>query len=681
MGRCVAGIDVGGTFTDLLLLEEDAAGRRVRFAKVPSTTANQAEGVLQAIGAAGVTAADLDLVIHGTTVTTNALLERKLARVGLITTEGFRDTLELGRRTRPRPYGMFGVFEPLVPRDLRLEVSERMNASGEVVTPLDEAAVQVAVRRLLDAGCEALVIHFLHSYANAAHERRAGEIASPLWPNAYVTLGHALLSEYREYERGTTASVNAAVQPVLDRYLDRLAQGLRRDGFVHDLLVMNGNGGTVAASLASREAAKTVMSGPASGVIAAAATLAQSGVGDAVTYDMGGTSTDVALITGGAPEVSAELTVDYGLPIHVPMVDVRSIGAGGGSIAWLDAAGMLRVGPESAGSTPGPICYGRGGLRPTVTDANLVLGRLDPARLTTARAPVTVEAVRAVFEMALAKPLRLSVDDAAAAVVALGNIHMAGAIRMVSLSRGRDPRDLTLFAFGGAGPLHAAALAAELGIPEVLVPARPGLTNALGCLVADLRQDFVNTLNAALDTVEMAQVHRVLAEQAARGVAVNAAQQGEVEATETRHSADMQFRGQTHLIRVAIPDAAASRETLQAGFEAAYFARFQIRMPEIRATLVNLNTTVIGRRKPFPVAALLDPPTEAAAPAGSRPVFAGGRWARTPVYAREALPAGATLAGPAVIEQADATTFVEPGARLRVDAIGNLRITVAGPGA
>jgi N-methylhydantoinase A len=683
MSRRVAGIDVGGTFTDLLLFEEDESGSRVRFAKVPTTTENQAEGVLQAIHAAGVTAAGLDLVIHGTTVTTNALLERKLARVGLVTTAGFRDTLEIGRRTRPRPYGLFGVFEPLVPRDLRLEVPERMNAAGEVVTPLDEAAVEAAVRHLLESGCEALVIHFLHSYANPAHERRAGEIAARLWPNSYVTLGHALLSEYREYERGTTASVNAAVQPVLDRYLDRLVQGLRRDGFTHELLVMNGNGGTIAAPLAAREAAKTVMSGPASGVIAAAVTLTQSGVGDAVTYDMGGTSTDVALISGGLPEVSAELTIDYGLPIHVPMVDVRTIGAGGGSIAWLDAAGMLRVGPNSAGSTPGPICYGRGGTLPTITDANLVLGRLDAAKLMTAANPVSVETIRAIFEAILARPLGLSVDQAAAAVVALANIHMVGAIRMVSLSRGRDPRDLTLFAFGGAGPLHAVALGAELGIPEVLIPARPGLTNALGCLVADLRQDFVNTVNVALDVVEMAAVHRVLADQVKRGVAINAAQQGEIQFTEIRHSADMQFRGQTHLIRVAIPDAAIGRDTLQSLFEEAYFARFQIRMPEIRATLVNLNTSVTGRRKPFPISSLLELSANTGdamtARTGSRPVFADGRWADTPIFRREALSVGAAVTGPAVVEQPDATTFVEPGARMRVDAFGNLRImTLAG---
>ena len=324
------------------------------------------------------------------------MLERKVAKVGLVTTRGFRDTLELGRRTRPRPYGMTGTFEPLIPRERRIEIDERMNVAGEVVVPLDEAQLKDAIAQLLAMGCESLVIHFLHAYANPAHELRAGEIARALWPNDYVTLGHALLSEFREYERGTTASVNAAVQPILDRYVRRLQGELEAQGFKRDLLVMNGNGGTVAARLVAREAAKTIMSGPASGVMAAAATLAQSGVANAITYDMGGTSTDVALIHGGVPQVSSEITVAYGLPIHVPMVDVRSVGAGGGSIASIDAAGMLQVGPQSAGSEPGPICYGRGGTEPTVTDANLVLGRLDPERLLAVARPVTVAEVREV---------------------------------------------------------------------------------------------------------------------------------------------------------------------------------------------------------------------------------------------------------------------------------------------
>lgn len=677
--RRVAGIDVGGTFTDLLLYEAEAGeAGTVRLAKIPTTAGNQAHGVIAAIAAAGVLPADLDLIIHGTTATTNAVLERKLARVGLITTMGFRDTLELGRRTRPKPYGLFGTFEPLIPRELRIEIPERMDARGQVVTALDEDAVLSAAQKLIADGCEALVIHFLHAYANPAHEMRAREIARAVWPNAYITLGHALLSEYREYERGTTASVNAAVQPILDRYIRRLQAELEERGFKRDLLVMNGNGGTVSARLVARDAAKTVMSGPASGVMAAAATLEQSGLANAITYDMGGTSTDVALIHGGVPEVSAELTIAYGLPIHVPMVDVRTVGAGGGSIASLNAAGMLTVGPHSAGSEPGPICYGRGGTEVTITDANLVLGRLDPDKLLAVKDPVTIEYVRGIVEAKLARPLGISIEAAASAVLTLGNMHMAGAIRMVSLSRGHDPRDFALFAFGGAGPLHAVALARELGLAEVLVPARPGLTNALGCLVADLRQDFVQTLNVGLDQADMNHVGAVLRSQKAQGQAINADEQDEIVETIVLHAADMQFRGQTHLIRVALPGPDVSRDALQALFEAAYFKRFQVALPEIRAVLVNLVTSVIGKRRALPLARLIDPAGRKAAAAeasvGSRPLFADGAWHEARVYQREMLPLGAVVSGPAVIQQVDATTIVEPGWSARVDEVGNMRI-------
>jgi N-methylhydantoinase A len=673
--RRVSGIDVGGTFTDILVHETGPEGPRVRVGKVLTTLPNQTDGVLAAIAEAGVAPADLDLLIHGTTATTNAILERKIARVGLITTGGFRDTLELGRRTRPKPYGMTGTFEPLVPRDRRIEVPERMDAAGNVVRPLDEAAVVAAARALLAKACESVVIHFLHSYANPAHELRAGEIVRALWPNGYVTLGHELLAEYREYERGTTASVNAAVQPILDRYVRRLQGELEVRGFARDLLVMNGNGGTVSSRLVARDAAKTVMSGPASGVIAAAATLAQSGLANAIAYDMGGTSTDVALIHGGVPEVSSELAIDYGLPIHVPMVDVRSVGAGGGSIASLNVAGVLKVGPESAGSTPGPICYRRGGSEPTITDANLVLGRLDPAGLTAVEGTVDVEAVRAVVRDRLARPLGFSIEDAAAAVVSLANTHMAGAIRLVSLSRGYDPRDFVLFAFGGAGPLHAVAIARELGIPEVLVPARPGLTNALGCLVADLRQDLVNTINAPLVTLDMGVVRATLEAQRAQGEAVNAAERDEIVETVVLYGADMQFRGQTHLIRVAIPSPAATRDELQALFEEAYYARFRVRLPEIRAVLVNLVTSVIGKRRGFDFATLAGT-ADGPARIGVREIYADGRWQSAAVYARDRLRPGDRIEGPAVVQQVDATAVIEPGAVAIVDKIGNLRIKV-----
>ncbi|MBL8671064.1 MAG: hydantoinase/oxoprolinase family protein, partial [Alphaproteobacteria bacterium] len=469
----IVGCDVGGTFTDLILLD-DGDGRgppRMKLAKVPTTVENQAFGVLEAISRTGESLGDIDVIVHGTTTTTNALLERKIARVGLVTTRGFRDVLELGRRTRPQPYGMRGTFRPLIPRDLRIEVDERVSASGEVLRPLMHHDVEDAIKALISRGAEALVVLFLHSYANPAHELLVGEIAAGLWPNPYVTLSHRLVQEFREYERGTTAAVNAAIQPVLARYVESLQGELSGRGFRHDLLVMQGNGGTVSSRIVAEEAAKTVMSGPASGVMAAAYTGIASGFPNLVTYDMGGTSTDVALIEDGLPQVSAELEIEYAMPIHVPMVDVHTIGAGGGSIAFINEGGLLQVGPESAGASPGPICYGRGGKRPTITDANLALGRLNPAKLLSVDSPVAMASLHAALVEQCGQHLGLDAEQTAAAIVRVANDKMAGAVRMVSLARGHDPRDFVLFAFGGAGPLHAVALARELGIPKVLVPA------------------------------------------------------------------------------------------------------------------------------------------------------------------------------------------------------------------
>ena len=391
----VIGVDVGGTFTDLVLI--DQANGAVRLAKVSSTTDNQARGVMHALEAADADLAALDLIVHGTTTTTNAVLERKLSRTGLITTAGFRDVLELGRRTRPQAYGMKGEFRPIIPRDLRLEVPERMDAAGRSVEPLDKGAVQTAAATLLDKGCESVVVHFLHAYANPAHELLAAEILAEIWPNAHITMGHALLSESREFERGVTAAVNASVQPLLARYVDALAGALHDGGYTGELLVMNGNGGMVSAARVAEEAAKTVMSGPASGVMAAAYAGRVADEPDLITYDMGGTSTDVALIRGAEPSVSNETEIEYAMPIHVPMIDVRTVGAGGGSIARVNAAGLLEVGPESAGADPGPICYGRGGTEPTISDANLLLGRLDPDRITAVEGGVSLAHVRDMF--------------------------------------------------------------------------------------------------------------------------------------------------------------------------------------------------------------------------------------------------------------------------------------------
>jgi N-methylhydantoinase A len=673
----VAGIDVGGTFTDLILIDER---RGVSIAKVPTTPDNQAFGVVSALAEADVDAGAVDLIVHGTTTTTNAVLERRLARTGMITTRGFRDIIELGRRTRPQAYGMTGTFVPVIPRNLRLEVTERVEASGAIRTPLDEEEVKAAVESLLAAGCESLVIHFLHAYANPEHERRAAEIAQDLWPNAYITTGHSLLSEAREFERGVTASVNASVQPILARYIEKLRVELVRLGYIRDFLIMNGNGGMISARFVARDAAKTVMSGPASGVIAAAYTGRRAGQRNLVTYDMGGTSTDVALILDAEPAISNETEIEYAMPIHVPMVAVHTVGAGGGSIARVDVTGLIQVGPESAGASPGPICYGRGGTEPTITDANLLLGRLDPKRLLAVDAPVTVEQVAEVFREKIGRASGLDAVAAAGAVLKLGNLKMAGAIRMVSVSRGHDPRDFSLFAFGGAGPLHASALAKELGLPSVLVPARPGITNALGCVVADLRHDFVNTINQPVPLLDEALVREILLGQGQQGEALIGKEAVEPKTIRTIHSADMQFLGQTHILNVPLPSADVSRTMLQDLFEKAYFARFRVELPEIRANLVNLNTSVIGVRPDVDLSRLIDPAGRAAtleeARREIRPVWYDGTWLDTPVYVRERLPLDAVLRGPAIIEQMDATTVLEPGNVAKSDADGNILIEV-----
>lgn len=670
MAGLVAGIDVGGTFTDLVIVDPQSG--KVRLAKVPTTLPNQAQGVLDALDQTGADLSEIDLIVHGTTTTTNAVLERALARTGLITTAGFRDVLELGRRTRPNPYGMHGQFVPVIPRDLRLEVAERMDARGNVMVPLDEEHVRQAAISLREANCESVVIHFLHAYANPAHEERAAQIVAELWPNSYITMGHALLSESREFERGVTAAVNASVQPLLERYVTKLADALLSRDYPHDLLVMNGNGGMVSARTVSKEAVKTVMSGPASGVMAAVATGRRAGMPNLLTYDMGGTSTDVAMIRDGRAPVSNEIEIEYAMPIHVPMVDVRTVGAGGGSIARLDGGGMIRVGPESAGSNPGPVCYGRGGRLVTISDANLLLGRLPAERFGQA-----AEAARHAMAEQIAIPLGLSVEAAAEAVVRVANTHMAGAIRMVSISMGADPRDFVMFAFGGAGPLHATALARELAVPKVLIPARPGITNALGCVVADLRHDFVRTVNRPLDGIDTETIHAIFDEQAEQGRRLIAQDRIRLTRLRTEYSVDMQFIGQTHLLRVPLAHGKPSRGELQAGFEAAYHNRFRVKLPTIRANLVNLNVSVIGERPELNLSALIDGSGRRmrAEPTDVRQVWFDG-WVETPVYLRDHLPLSLCLQGPAIIEQMDTTTVIEPGCTVTSDPDGNLIVEV-----
>ena len=672
----LVGVDVGGTFTDMIAVE--GPPWRVRISKVPSTPQNQAGGVLAALEEIEVEPSAVEALVHGTTVATNALLERKGAVVGVITTRGFRDTLELARRTRPKPYGLGGTFEPLVPRQLRLEVTERIDASGREIDPVDLDEVRGAVRALEALGAEALVIHFLHSYVDDAHERAAGAVARALWPNRYVTVGSAVLPEHREFERASTAAINAYVQPQIDRYLRQLASELSARGLRSQLKIMQGNGGIMTVSFAVDYAVNTLMSGPAAGVMAAAHTGSIAGYPNIISCDMGGTSFDVAVVRNGEPSSSADLEMGYSLPVRVPMIDIHTIGAGGGSIAHLNTAGILEVGPASAGAVPGPIAFRRGGREPTVTDANVLLGRLNPVDLLGVEGAPDIGLIERTFEEKIGRVLRLSAIDVAAAILRVANDVMAGAIRFVTLSRGYDPRDFALFAFGGAGPLHACALARELSIPVVLVPPRPGITSAIGCLVADARHDFVKTVNSALETANLDDLSQILRLQEEQGRDLLAAQGIEPSAIAIQRTADMQYAGQSHVLNIDLPPRLGTREAIQEAFDAAYRARFSAELPHSPSIVVSLRTAAFGARPKFPPEALnlcQDAGTPLT-PAGLRSVWFDGTFHETPVYFRDQIASGTAVTGPAIVEQLDTTIVIEPGDRAHTDRFGNLLITL-----
>ena len=673
-GGLVIGVDVGGTFTDCLML--DPATGAFSVAKVPSTPQDQSIGFMAGLEALGCDLARTQSVVHGTTVATNAVLERKGSRCGLITTRGFRDILELARRTRPHLFGLTGEFEALIPRELRTEVRERTDADGEILEPLDEADVASAVAYLRSMGAEAIAVHFMHSYANPANEQRCLAIVRKLWPNDHVSLGSELLPEIREFERGTVAALNAYVQPLIAGYVGRLSRRLHDGGFQRELLIMQGNGGMMDAPLAGRHAVHTVMSGPASGAIAAARIGAAAGLPNLITCDMGGTSFDVSVIVDGVPAVSREKNIDYAIPLRIPMVDIHTIGAGGGSLARITAGGMLQVGPQSAGAEPGPICYGRGGREPTVTDANLLLGRINPARINGVGRPADVADVRALVEAKIGKPLGLDAVRAAGAILAVANASMAEAIRFVSVEKGFDPRDFAIFAFGGAGPLHASVLARELGVPRILVPMFPGITSALGCVLADVRHDFGITVNRPLREVEGAWADDILAGQIRAGRELIEREAVQITGLAVHHEADLQYQGQTHVMRVKVQSPGFDAAAVLASFERLYRDRFDVDLSEMRPMLAALRTTVVGRRPRSDDVRTPSNSDRAPQPAVRRSVWFDGKWLDTPILARNGLATADRIEGPVIVEQLDTTTVIEPGDTAVIDARGNLVITL-----
>lgn len=674
----IVGVDVGGTFTDLFLIEEGG----FRTAKVPSNRGDEAVGFMAGLRRFGEVAC-LGSIVHGTTVGTNALLERRGGRVGLITTRGFRDVLEMRRRDRPQTWGLWGSFVPVVDRDMRLEVDERTLATGVVRTELDAAQFREAVATLLARGAEALAIVFINSYANPANEVVAVQVACELWPNPNITRSSEILPEIREFERCSTAVLNAYLQPPVASYLGELERALDAGGFPGQLHIVQSSGGVMSTALARRVPVRTALSGPAAGVIAASAIALEAGYPHVITGDLGGTSFDVALVVGGAASLAAQATVDFGLVIRTPMVEITTIGAGGGSIALVDGGGLLQVGPGSAGSRPGPVCYGGGGTQPTLTDANVVLGRINAAMpIGGGLTRLDVAAARAAIATQIGEKLGMGPEQAADAIVRVANARMAGAIRLVSIERGYDPTRFAAVPFGGGGALHAGALLREVGLKAALVPRFPGVTSALGCVIADIRQDVVQTVNLPLAGIDAATLDRRMVAEAKHLIEAVESCGLPVERIDTVFEADMQYFGQSHTVAVPLGLAlgmagtGVSEAGLRAAFDSAYGGAFGRIMPDLPVRLVNLRVAAIGRRPRFDLRRLAPTATQQAVP-DRRDVWFDGDWRSTPIHQRLTLPVGTVIAGPAILEQPDATTVVDPGMTARVDAWGNVIIEAA----
>ena len=678
----VIGADVGGTFTDLFFLNE--ATGECATAKVPSVRADQSQGILTGVAQGPTALTDVALLVHGTTVATNALLERKGARTGLITTAGFRDVIEMRRRDRPNTWGLWGMFDPVIPRDLRLEVDERVLADGTLHTPVDADEVKAAAQRLLENGAKSVCIFFINSYANQENEHAAAAAVRSVWPTPHVTMASDILPEIREFERSSTSSLNAYLQPPVGDYLERLETGLENGGLDGNVLIVQSNGGVMSVEAARSYPVRTAYSGPAAGVIAGAHIGISAGYPNLITCDMGGTSFDVSLVANGESALAAQTSVDFGLVIRTPMIEITTIGAGGGSIAWVDRGGILQIGPESAGSDPGPVCYGLGNDRPTVTDANLVLGRINGEKpIGGALDRLDTNAAKRALENHVATPLGLDVMAAAEAVIRVANARMAGAIRLVSVERGHNPEAFVAMPFGGGGALHTGALIKDVGLSKALVPRYPGVTSALGCVIADMRFDRVHTINVLVDQLNMAEFQKEISATISDGGARLTEADAVFEGREHIIELDMLYVGQTHTVSVRLPVSAAdveatlNRELILEAFEATYQDAYGRLLAGLPIRIMNLKIAVIGKRPKFDLAVLGPSGTASieTAKTGEREIWIDGVWRTATVYRRLELPESAQVPGPALLEQPDTTIFIDPDLEGVVDRFGNLVIS------
>jgi N-methylhydantoinase A len=675
--------DVGGTFTDVAAFDETTGV--LSLGKTLTTPQRLVTGIENGITKAGSRFQAARLFLHGTTVAINTILERSGAKCALLTTQGFRDIYEIGRVNRPEAYNLFfRKHVPLIDRDLRFEIMERIDSQGAVLIKLDEAQVRKVAAEAVAHGVQALAILFLHSYRNPAHEQRAKEIVEREYPQLFVTASHELSQEYREYERTSTAAANAYIGPRVRQYLSEVESHLDEGGFSGNFLIVQSTGGLFDSGDARSACIRMLESGPAAGVVGAKALCDQIGMKNAIAFDMGGTTAKAGVIYEGSVLMTGSALVGgyaTGLPVQIPMIDIQEVGTGGGSIARVELGNALRVGPESAGAVPGPVCYGLGGTEPTVTDANLVLGRLGADRFLGGEMRLDIAAAQRALADRIAGPLGLDPIKAAEGILRIATTKMAHVVRWVTTERGLDAADFALVAYGGAGPLHASAVARELSIGTVVIPRAPGHFSAYGMLVADLRRDFVNTWFTPLAEASFPEMEAIFADMEARGHAT-VTRGHTLAGTGTHRAADMRNVGQEHAVTVELPIELfrdQDRDGIKARFDAVHQTRYGFSVPNEKAEIVSLRSATVGemRKPPFePIAsgaAVHDP----AAFRGTRPVyFASTGFVDAPTYDRPLLKAGNHIAGPALIEEHASTTVVHPGDIVDVDPFGDLIMTI-----
>ena len=675
-------VDIGGTFTDLVAIDDQG---QIYRSKSLTTPDDLARGIQDCLSGAKIQVSKANFFVHGSTITINAVLERKGARTGLITTKGFRDVYEIGRGNRPEGYNLFFKRPvPLVSRDLRMEVDERLYATGEVLKPLDESSASETIGALKAAGVQSVAVCLLHSYANPAHEERLGQLLRAQFPEAYVSLSHEILREFREYERTSTTVLNSYVGPIVSRYLVSLEKRLGDSGFQGTFRVMQSNGGVMSAEMAKKMPVTMMESGPVAGVIAAADVGELLGCHHIISFDMGGTTAKASLIKDFHPEVTSSYYVGgyvAGHPMMLPVVDIVEVGNGGGSIAWIDPAGGIKIGPQSAGAAPGPACYGQGGAEPTVTDANLIVGRIDPEYFL--GSGIRLQRERAVETIAekIAKPLGLSLEEAALGILTIANFNMSLAVRAVSVEKGYDPRDCVLVPSGGGGALHAMAIARELSVPRVIIPPMPAYFSAFGMLVADLKHDYVQTFVRELSETtgtELADAFAALEKSAIETLTEEGAGKQQIV---LRRFLDMRYRGQEYTLPVPLVEdlrAITGFDAIRARFDQLHQEHYGHSAPNEPVMMVNLRLSALGRfENRLPLSSAYQDGDQGER--GKRPViFDSGRQAvHCPIYLRSGFKAGDRLDGPAVIEELGATILLYPGDQMQVNQFGHLVIDVA----